>query len=82
MQLFVNFITRLVKKNRTLVFPVRTCHSVGTGGYFNGGDYDLLFGKYDVIVDNIIDAQFIDVNGRILDRKVIREDLFWAIPGG
>ncbi|KAL2494170.1 FAD-binding Berberine family protein [Forsythia ovata] len=35
-----------------------------------------------ISVDHVIDAKLIDVNGRILDRKSMGEDLFWAIRGG
>ncbi|KAK8482348.1 hypothetical protein V6N11_008829 [Hibiscus sabdariffa] len=73
---------RIAEKSRTLAFPAGTCHTVGTGGYFAGGGYGLLFRKYGLAADNIIDAQVIDVNGRILNRKSMGEDLFWAIKGG
>ncbi|XP_022765035.1 berberine bridge enzyme-like 18 [Durio zibethinus] len=73
---------RIAERSRTLAFPAGTCHTVGTGGYFTGGGYGLLFRKYGLAVDNIVDAQLIDVNGRILDRKSMGEDLFWAIRGG
>ncbi|XVF09842.1 hypothetical protein REPUB_Repub07fG0131900 [Reevesia pubescens] len=73
---------RIAEKSRTLAFPAGTCHTVGTGGYFSGGGYGLLFRKYGLAADNIVDAKLIDVNGRILDRKSMGEDVFWAIRGG
>lgn len=38
--------------------------------------------KYGMAADNIIDANLVDANGTILNRKTTGEDVFWAIRGG
>ena len=70
------------KKNNSLAFPSGVCFSVGAGGHFSGGGYGNMMRKFGLSIDNIIDAKIVDVNGNILDRKSMGEDLFWAIRGG
>ncbi|XP_039115211.1 LOW QUALITY PROTEIN: berberine bridge enzyme-like 22 [Dioscorea cayenensis subsp. rotundata] len=72
----------IAKKNKSMGFPAGLCPTVGVGGHFSGGGFGTLVRKYGLAADNIIDAHLVDVNGRVLNRETMGEDLFWAIRGG
>ncbi|GMI93133.1 hypothetical protein like AT4G20820 [Hibiscus trionum] len=73
---------RIAEKTATLAFPAGICPTVGVGGHFSGGGYGMLMRKYGLAADQIIDAELVDVNGKLLDKNSMGEDLFWAIRGG
>ncbi|XP_072954068.1 tetrahydroberberine oxidase-like [Typha angustifolia] len=73
---------RIGEKTMTAGFPASLGLTVGVSGLLSGGGIGTMMRKYGLSADNIIDARLVNVDGEILDRESMGENLFWAIRGG
>ncbi|KAL7243288.1 hypothetical protein ACSBR1_015651 [Camellia fascicularis] len=73
---------KIASISKTHDFPAGACSTLAVGGHLGCGGYDNMLRKYGLSVDNVLNARIVDVNGRVLDRKAMGEDLFWAVAGG
>lgn len=73
---------KIAEKTKLHGFPAGLCPTVGVGDHMSGSGYGTMMRKYGLTADNIVDAQLVDADGRLLDRKSMGEYLFWAIGGG
>ncbi|OEL32372.1 Inactive tetrahydrocannabinolic acid synthase [Dichanthelium oligosanthes] len=72
----------VAKADPQLAFPAGVCPTIGVGGHFSGGGIGMMMRQHGLAVDNVLDATLVDATGRILDKKAMGMDLFWAIRGG
>jgi FAD binding domain/Berberine and berberine like len=59
------------------------CPTVGIAGLTLGGGQGKLMGKFGAACDNLLSAQLVTVDGRLVEAShELNQDLFWAIRGG
>ncbi|HEX4203896.1 MAG TPA: FAD-binding oxidoreductase [Ktedonobacteraceae bacterium] len=66
-----------------LVVPAGSCPTVGVAGLTQGGGVGVIGRKFGLTCDNLLSAQVVTADGRVLtcDSKQ-NPDLFWALRGG
>lgn len=66
-----------------LVIPAGSCPTVGVAGLTLGGGAGVLDRKFGLTCDNVLSAQVVVADGRVLTCDASHElDLFWALRGG
>jgi len=66
-----------------LALSAGSCPTVGITGLTLGGGFGLLSRKYGLTCDNLLEAELVMADGRvILANKTENKDLFWVLRGG
>ena len=66
-----------------LAIPAGTCPSVGIGGHALGGGFGLASRAWGLASDNLVAAQIVTADGKVLVADSSRHaDLYWACRGG
>jgi FAD/FMN-containing dehydrogenase len=66
-----------------LVSPTGTVSDTGLAGLTLGGGYGYLSGKYSLALDNLLSAEVVTADGRVLRASADEHpDLYWALRGG
>jgi hypothetical protein len=66
-----------------MVTPTGGCPDVGVGGLTLGGGENLLMARYGAVCDNVVSAQVVTADGRVLTASAAEHgDLYWALRGG
>ncbi|XP_020674746.1 berberine bridge enzyme-like 22 [Dendrobium catenatum] len=72
----------IANKSSTVAFPAGLCPTVGVGGHLSGGGLGTMIRSFGLASDNVEDIRIVVASGEIVDRKIMGEDLFWALRGG
>lgn len=70
-------------ETRDQIIPGGGCQSVNVGGLTHGGGWGVSIRKYGMTCDNVIEAEMVLADGRIVYPSATNlPDLFWGLKGG
>ncbi|KAH7849465.1 hypothetical protein Vadar_018272 [Vaccinium darrowii] len=74
--LYTILVGQLYYSSYLIDFGATKEDSAGVGGHFSGSGMGTIFRKYGLAADNIVDANMINANGRVLNKKSMGKIFF------